>query len=38
MRSRLQLSFWGLYLTADGIVAIGVALLIIIAVLVASKF
>jgi hypothetical protein len=29
--------FWGLHLTADGIVAIAAALLIVIAVLVASR-
>jgi hypothetical protein len=37
MRNRLRVSFWGLHLTADGIVAVVVALLIIIAVLVASR-
>lgn len=37
MRDRLQVSFWGLHLTADGVVAIAVALLIIITVVVASK-
>jgi hypothetical protein len=29
MRNRLQVSFWGLHLTADGIVAIAAALLIV---------
>jgi hypothetical protein len=36
MRNRLQVSFWGLHLTADGMVAIGAAVLIVIAVLVAA--
>jgi hypothetical protein len=29
MRNRLQVSFWGMHLTADGIVAIAAALLIV---------
>jgi hypothetical protein len=37
MRNRLQVSFWGLHLTAEGIVRIAAALLIII-VLAASRF
>ena len=37
MRNRLRVSFWGLHLTADGIVAIAAALLIVIAVLAASR-
>lgn len=37
MRNRLQVSFWGLHLTAEGIVAIGAALLIVIAVLMATR-
>jgi hypothetical protein len=37
MRNRLRVSFWGLNLTAEGIVPVLVALLIIIAVLVASR-
>jgi hypothetical protein len=37
MRNRLRVSFWGLRLTAEGVVAIIVALLIVIAVLVASR-
>jgi hypothetical protein len=37
MRNRLRVSFWGLHLTAEGVVAIVVALLIVIAVLVASR-
>jgi hypothetical protein len=37
MRNRLHVRFWGLHLTADGIVAIAAALLIVIAVLVASR-
>jgi hypothetical protein len=36
MRNRLQVSFWGLHLSADGIFAIAAALLIIIAILVSS--
>jgi hypothetical protein len=38
MRHRLQVSFWGLHLTADGIVAIAAALVIVIIVVVASRF
>lgn len=37
MRNRLQVSFWGLHLTAGGVVAIAAALLIVIAVLAASR-
>ncbi|MGY4500905.1 hypothetical protein ACVWYH_004836 [Bradyrhizobium sp. GM24.11] len=37
MRNRLQVSFWGMHLAAEGVVAIVVALLIVIAVLVASR-
>jgi hypothetical protein len=37
MRNRLQVSFWGLHLSAEGIVAIAAALIIVIAVLVASR-
>jgi hypothetical protein len=37
MRNRLQVSFWGLHLSADGIFAIAVALLIVIAILLASR-
>jgi hypothetical protein len=37
MRNRLQVSFWGLHLTAEGIVAIAAALLIVIALLAASR-
>jgi hypothetical protein len=37
MRNRLQVSFWGLHLSADGVTAIAAALLIVIAVLVASR-
>jgi hypothetical protein len=37
MRNRLQVRFWGLHLTAEGVVAIVAALLIVIAVLVASR-
>ncbi len=37
MRNRLQVSFWGLHLTAEGIVAIAAALLIVVAVLAASR-
>jgi hypothetical protein len=40
MRNRLQVSFWGVHVNADGIAAIAAALLIviIIAVLAASRF
>jgi hypothetical protein len=38
MRNRLQVSFWGLHLTAEGIVAIAAALLIVVAVLAAYRF
>ena len=38
MRNRLHVSFWGLNLTADGIVAIAAALLIVVAVLAAYRF
>jgi len=38
MRNRLQVSFWGLRLTAEGIVAIAAALLIVVAVLAAYRF
>jgi hypothetical protein len=37
MRNRLQVSFWGLHLTAEGIVAIAAALLIVVAVLAAYR-
>jgi len=37
MRNRLQVSFWGLHLTAEGIVAIGAALLIVVIVVLASR-
>jgi hypothetical protein len=37
MRNRLLVRFWGLHLAADGIVAIAAALLIVIAVLAASR-
>jgi hypothetical protein len=37
MRNRLQVSFWGLHLSADGIFAIAAALVIVIAILVASR-
>jgi hypothetical protein len=37
MRNRLRVSFWGLHLNAEGIVAIVAALLIFIAVLAASR-
>ncbi|SDS40931.1 hypothetical protein SAMN05444158_1974 [Bradyrhizobium canariense] len=37
MRNRLHVSFWGLHLTAEGIVTIVAALVIVIAVLVASR-
>ena len=37
MRNRLQVSFWGLHLSADGIFAIAVALFIVVAILVASQ-
>jgi hypothetical protein len=37
MRNRLRFSFWGLHLTAEGVVAIIVALLIVIAMLAASR-
>jgi hypothetical protein len=35
MRNRLQVSFWGLHLTAEGIMAIAAAVAIVIAVLAA---
>ncbi len=38
MRNRLHIKFWGLHLTADGIVAIAAALVIVILVLAASRF
>jgi hypothetical protein len=38
MRDRLQVSLWGLNLTAEGIVAIAAALLIVVAVLAAYRF
>ena len=37
MRNRLEVRFWGLHLNAEGIVGIVVALLIVIAVLAASR-
>lgn len=37
MRNRLHLSFWGLHLNAEGVVAIAAALLIVVAVLVAYR-
>jgi hypothetical protein len=38
MRNRLQVSFWELHLTAEGVIAIAAALLIVIAVLAACRF
>jgi hypothetical protein len=38
MRNRLHVSFWGLHLTAEGIVAIAAALVIVLVVVTASKF
>jgi hypothetical protein len=38
MRNRLQVSLWGLHLTAEGIVAIAAALLIVFALLAAYRF
>jgi hypothetical protein len=38
MRNRLQVSFWGMHLTAEGIVGIAAALLIVIVVVAASRF
>jgi hypothetical protein len=38
MRNRLQVSFWGVHLTAEGIVGIAAALLIVIVVVAASRF
>ncbi len=37
MRNRLQVRFWGLHLTADGIVAIAAALLIVVLVVFAYR-
>jgi hypothetical protein len=37
MRNRLQVSFWGLHLSAEGAIAIAAALIIVIAILVASR-
>jgi hypothetical protein len=37
MRNRLQVSFWGLHITAEGIVAIAAVLLIVVAVVAASR-
>ncbi len=37
MRNRLEVRFWGVHLTAEGIVAIAAALLIVVAVLAASR-
>jgi hypothetical protein len=37
MRNRLQVSFWGLHLSAEGIVAIAAALIIVVAVLAAYR-
>jgi hypothetical protein len=37
MRNRLQFSFWGMHLTADGMFAISVSLLIVIVVVLASR-
>jgi len=37
MRNRLQVTFWGIHLRADGIVAIAAAVLIVSAVLLASR-
>jgi hypothetical protein len=37
MRNRLQVSFWGLHLSAEGVTAIAAALIIVIAILVASR-
>ena len=38
MHNRLQVSFWGLHLTAEGIVGIAAAMLIVIVVVAASRF
>ena len=40
MRNRLQVSFWGLHLTADGVIAIAAALLIVLvfALLLTQRF
>ena len=38
MRNRLQVSFWGLHLAAEGVIAIAATLLIVIAVLAAYRF
>jgi hypothetical protein len=38
MRNRLRVSFWGLHLTAEGIVGIAAAMLIVIVVVAASRF
>lgn len=37
MRNRLQFSFWGMHLTADGTFAISVSLLIVIILAVATR-
>ncbi len=37
-RSKLQISFWGLKIDAEGIFAVCAALLIVLAVLAASRF
>ncbi len=37
MRNRLQVSFWGVHLTAEGIIAIAAALLIVIMLVAASR-
>ena len=37
MRNRLQVSFWGLRLNADGVVAIAAALLIVVIVVLATR-
>jgi hypothetical protein len=38
MRDRLQVRFWGVSISAEGVVAIGAALLIVFAVLAAYRF
>lgn len=38
MRHRLQVRFWGFSISADGIVAIGAALVVVLAVLAVYRF
>jgi len=38
MRNRLQVNFWGLHLSAEGVTAIAAALIIVIAILAVSRF